>query len=264
MAQQHTLPSGLTVGLSSWKLKHRAIVKDINLVRKGLMLHRMLDAAMSELVSPGPYAFTDRVDWNKVAWVDIASALIHARTLTPGKEVVELTQPCQYCKSPIPVNVDLTQIKTRPISPEGLASLRAKQPMTVLVSERSGKFYKTPEEAKEVGLDPNSLVKVSINILMGSDVPRMVKIKGEHRDADDSLVQRAMQISTISAGGKDYQGLDKVMAYLGDCEITVELALRAFMEEVEGGPDTLVSISCSECKAENTFGLPFGAEFFMI
>lgn len=250
-------PSGLSFDARGWIIKDRRNLKDAKTVQNNLVMRRMLEAACLGVSSPGPYPFKpgDPIDWGRVCLTDFIDALIGIR-VGQGSTVLSYDDSCKQCKAAIPLDVDLTELKRTPISPEGLEHLNTGEPLQV---QLPGKTI----EPNQNGVGVDISVSASIRILCGNDAPQLAKYMKQEPTLMEEI-QLAMHIVELRVPGeKDPRvNIRQIMDFYEMQPWSFQEALEDQVDKFGGGADTRVGMVCPQCGSEQTGALPFGMEFY--
>lgn len=241
-----TCPSGLSFNARKWKIGDRRNLHDQRIIKSGLLMRKMLEAADEGVEDPGPYDFEvgQPVPWIKVSLTDIIDALIHIRIQT--KPFLDYDEVCEHCGSKIPVSIDLRELEITKMSSEGKQHLSTKEPHVLNVQLNGD------EEATQVKL----------RILLGADMPTITKHYRQN-PTTVSEVQMVMHIAEITPPGqKPITQFKKIHDFFAEQDWDFQTVLDEEIDKLGGGMRTRIEMECYRCNAEQQGILPFAGEFF--
>ena len=241
-----TCPSGLSFNARKWKIGDRRNLHDQRIIRGGLLMRKMLEAADEGVEDPGPYDFEvgKPVPWANVSLTDIIDALIHIRIQT--KPVLDYNEICENCGAKLPVSIDLRDLEITKMSADGKAHLSTGEPHVIDV----------PINGEE------TIAQVKIKMLRGIDMPILTK----HYKQDPttaSEVQMVMHIVEITPPGQQtITQFRMIQKFFADQDWDFQTTLDEEIDKLGGGMRTQIDMECRRCNAEQQGTLPFGGEFF--
>jgi len=238
--REHCLPSGLTGIVKPWKTGDLAVFTDRRLARiPGPTFEAELaKRSWVKTEEMGPYAFEGRPTWMKdVLSGDLFDLTRVSRILTWGPEyVAEFECNGKTCDAAIEVEIDLNDVKVKPLSDEA-----------VQMFLNGNRFpYTLPECGTEILY---ALPTGSIQ----AKADKLAKQHGRHLHV--ILAARLQQVEGIESPGRFVQWLSDLSAVDG-------VELEHEMDRLNPGVDTEVDMVCSECGRAQSQDMSFGPSFF--
>lgn len=247
-------PSGMSFQARKWRIGDRRNLHDQRVIKQGLLMRKMLECVDEGLENPGPYDFQTekKVPWAKVSLTDIIDALIRIRIET--NPMLAYNESCENCGAQIPLEIDLRQLETTPMSEDGKQHLSSGEPVEKMIPLREPEEDEADEDVPQA--------KVRLKMIRGQDMPVLTK----HYKQDPTTMQEVQMVlhivSLTTAGGKELTQFKQIHDFYAMQDWYFNQKLDEAVADLGGGMVTLVNMDCRRCNAEQQGIIPFGAEFF--
>lgn len=245
-----TLPSGVQGTIRGLKIKQLNLFSDRKMLRTGEFLEKFLEWGWVRTTSTGttptqdggasvaPYPWLQvgdgGMDWQRALQADRFYAMVMVRAATDGA-LFDFSIPCSHCGKPIESRVHLV---------EDLVVKRI--PGTSLELHRAGKEFE--------------------RVIAGTPVKFRLLTGADERDIQKRMEADTDKITTgISARLTWVDGITdkkKIRAWVDDLDAGIITDLRQMFEEVDGGVETAVAVTCDQCGRAQETELPLGGTDF--
>lgn len=243
-----TCPTGLSFDARRWNLGDQADLLDDKEDESVILPIRMVDMAFQKLVDPGPYPFTDAIDWQKVTDSDLTSASIQIRRYS--KPVFSFNLPCQYCRKldPEGLEIDLKDIVIFPASSAGIEVLRTGQPY---------QFNYKDDDGNDLVIKMRPTLCKDINLMssLQKQEPKYILV-----------IRNCMYIQEIAfakgSGKAPIRDLINIKKFWIEQGWDFGAGIEDKIDELWGGPDLSFTYTCKLCKKEQDGSLPLDGSFY--
>jgi len=230
-------PSGLKGHIRKLKGSEANILADRKAARKGDTYNQILSACWESIEDPGPYDFTDKVNWDKVLVCDRFYILTRIRIHTFGSEY-DFKLKCPACDKKFDYEIDL----------ENDLDVYA-------LPDESKNKIKEGENCFETELGDK---KLCFSLATGATEKKASKILEKKTDEiiTQSLATRILSI-------EDVEKRD-IPNFLKSVDLDEQLGLIEEMDNFDGGIETTIEVACAHCDEEFELQLPFEGEGFWL
>ncbi len=246
MSVEIECPSGLQLRIRGLKGKEGKLLADKNAIRQGTALDHMLSACTEEVMDPGPYSFTDNVDWNTVLLGDRFFALLQIRLATFGPKYTFRMQ-CREtgCRESFDWEVDLNDLEVQKLSEEDQDVIRAGGIFTTHLADGTG---------------------VKFRLATGADEKRAARNKTTEKALVDLLEMRITAIEGVGEYTADDiekgRKVKSLRTYLDDLDWSDLIGLLNALDAHDCGVKTEIEVECPACRGVQEVQLPFDRGFF--
>lgn len=238
MPNDITCPSGLTGHIRGMEVGEERILQGRALAQAGGQVDALLKVCWVETTDPGPYAFLNEVEWDKILMADRTFALLRIRELTFGSKY-SFRQRCKSipCQSQLEGSLDLNDLPVRYLENEHRQAFK------------NGNRFETKL--------PVSGARVWFKLLIGADENRLTYLR---RWAADCLLSSMMDLRVVEVEGVKAQDKVRFLENLSMCDISF---LADELERMDFGIDTTIEVECPDCHSIQVKELPFAWGFFV-
>ncbi len=246
MSVEIECPSGLQLRVRGLKGKEGRILSDKTAIRQGTAFDSLLASCTEAVIDPGPYAFEDRVDWDKVLLGDRFYALLQIRVASFGPDYSFKCQ-CREggCRETFDWEVNLNELEVQHLSDEDRDVVRAGGEFTTHLGDGT---------------------TVKFRLATGVDEKRAARNKTVDKALVDVLESRITSISGVGDFTEDDIKNRKVIkglhTYLEDLEWAELVNLLNALDSHDCGVKTEIEVECPACRGVQEVQLPFERGFF--
>jgi hypothetical protein len=247
-------PSGLQFVARPWRIGDQAELLNTKEQLGGMLPKKMLSLAALDVIDPGPYKFTNRIDVDELSIPDITVGNILIRIGT--RKELWLRPTCASCRKILrdPIEVDLTELGPFYMaSPEGVDHLKTGVP---------------------IQRDYGDGVHARLRAIRGCNLLDISKLQEEDPEhiVEHQLVAYIDEISgpgTVEAvamteKGAPLRNKPHILRYIRTLPWEIREKIEMDVDELFGGVDTTITFRCDhpECTAMNEVQVPLDLNFY--
>lgn len=229
--------SSLTVEAREFKVTEENLATSPAAIREGRVKTRLLQAVVTDVVDPGPYATTrdGGINWEDVIDGDRDVILRELRVVTWDKDYFR-DDACPICQQPTENNFDLTAFPVQKLPESSLEHVKTGKPLECVL--------------------PRSKRKVQFRLRRGKDERELRKIRDLR---EDEIPQALLELQVISVEGILPVDTSGYLANLGGMDSSY---LRAAMDKANCGIEQKGAWRCKSCGHRWTKDVDFTTDFF--
>jgi hypothetical protein len=251
------LPSGLSGEVRSLSGKDGRFLSNEKLIQDNQIEDYVLRNCWIATADPGPYPFTNGVDWGDVLIGDRLVAVIHIRQATYPNDPYDLPIKCpsKVCGNKFHWEIDLHELLKEKMKKLPASSAK-------VMKEGGGNFPI---------VIPSTETKASFSLLTANSRRAYMKWQDQLRakaQQDKKMNKEDMTNDLVNAAvfwNLKVEGIDKLLKrqeFLEDLPLGALIDLRNIVEAADCGVDTEIEIECPKCSVSWKTDLPFTREFF--